>query len=447
MSPSRLSVVSRLQDARDSLTGVGASAPGSVDAGEVQEIISGAVYRVFSNMNHISTSMERAATGLRWASSNFEAHDSAIAEATARSLIGSEWQGTTADAFVSAAGRSVRDCDELGDMIISISSAITDYGYALASVQGKMANIRAQAADEGLTVSGTTISMPVNASDSDQSRLDSAYESASVQTTDALRSYTEAKSSLQSRLAAQGHGDDDRITAQDAGNIYTLFSNALQGGSNTLVGAASIMVGRSMVTEGERLLSQATRLSKAVMADLIARGGARLANEALNHADNMRLQAGNLLESADAKFKVNSPSFLANTGEALPVVGLVVGTGVDLANGESLSQAAASNTAATIAGVAAGELAETGATIIASAAMGAAGGSVVLGVGTAVGFAAGLIVGTGTAIFTDKAVDSMMEDHQGIGHAIEEGKDAVLSTGSNIANSVWKGAKGLFGGH
>ena len=149
--------------------------------------------------------------------------------AYARSLIGSEWQGTTADAFVSAAGRSVRDCDELGDMITSISSAITDYGYALASVQGKMANIRAQAADEGLTVSGMTISMPVNASDSDQSRLDSAYESASVQTTDALRSYTEAKSSLQSRLAAQGHGDDDRITAQDAGNIYTLFSNALQG--------------------------------------------------------------------------------------------------------------------------------------------------------------------------------------------------------------------------
>ena len=78
-------------------------------------------------------------------------------------------------------------------MITSISSAITDYGYALASVQGKMANIR-----------------------------------------------------------AQGHGDDDKITAQDAGNIYTLFSNALQGGSNTLVGAASIMVGRSMVTEGER---------------------------------------------------------------------------------------------------------------------------------------------------------------------------------------------------
>ena len=91
--------------------------------------------------------------------------------AYARSLIGSEWQGTTADAFVSAAGRSVQDCDELGDMITSISSAITDYGYALASVQGKMANIR-----------------------------------------------------------AQGHGDDDKITAQDAGNIYTLFSNALQGG-------------------------------------------------------------------------------------------------------------------------------------------------------------------------------------------------------------------------
>ena len=90
--------------------------------------------------------------------------------AYARSLIGSEWQGTTADAFVSAAGRSVQDCDELGDMITSISSAITDYGYALASVQGKMANIR-----------------------------------------------------------AQGHGDDDKITAQDAGNIYTLFSNALQG--------------------------------------------------------------------------------------------------------------------------------------------------------------------------------------------------------------------------
>lgn len=298
--------------------------------------------------------------------------------AYARSLIGSEWQGTTADAFVSAAGRSVQDCDELGDMITSISSAITDYGYALASVQGKMANIR-----------------------------------------------------------AQGHGDDDKITAQDAGNIYTLFSNALQGGSNTLVGTASIMVGRSMVTEGERLLSHAARLSKAVIADPVAFGGARLANEALNHADNMRLQAGNLLESADAKFKMNSPSFLANTGKALPVVGLVVGMGVDLAKGESLSQAAASNTAATIAGVAAGGPAETGATIIASAAMGAAGGSVVPGVGTVAGFAEGLVVGTAAAIFTDKAVDSMMEDHQGVGHAAKEGWDAVCNTGSGIAKSVW----------
>ena len=79
--------------------------------------------------------------------------------------------------------------------------------------------------------------------------------------------------------------------------------------------------------------------------------------------------------------------------------------------------------------------------------MGAAGGSVVPGIGTAVGLVAGVVVGTAAAIFTDKTVDSMMEDHQGIGHAIEEGKDAVLSTGSNIANSVWKGAKGLFGGH
>ncbi len=218
-----------------------------------------------------------------------------------------------------------------------------------------------------------------------------------------------------------------------------------RGGSNTLVGAASVMVGRSMVTEGERLLSHATRFSKAVIADPIALGGARLANEALNHADNMRLQAGNLLESADAKFKVNSPSFLANTGKALPVVGLVVGTGVDLAKGESLSQAAASNTAATIAGVAAGGLAETGATIIASAAMGAAGGSVVPGVGTVAGFAAGLIVGTAAAIFTDKAVDSMMEDHQGVGHAAKEGWDAVCNTGSDIAKSVWKGAKWLVG--
>lgn len=420
--------VSRLQDARDSRGDTGGDR-----AMTIETDISGDASGLISLGSWLSAAPGDAVSG---AGDTF---------AYARSLIGSEWQGTTADAFVSAAGRSVRDCDELGDMITSISSAITDYGYALASVQGKMANIRAQAADEGLTVSGTTISMPVNASDSDQGRLDSAYESASVQATDARRSYNEAKSSLQSRLAAQGHGDDDRITAQDAGNIYTLFSNALQGGSNTLVGAASIMVGRSMVTEGERLLSHATRLSKAVIADPVAFGGAGLANEALNHADNMRLQAGNLLESADAKFKMNSPSFLANTGKALPVVGLVVGTGVDLAKGESLSQAAASNTAATIAGVAAGGPAETGATIIASAAMGAAGGSVVPGVGTVAGFAEGLVVGTAAAIFTDKAVDSMMEDHQGFGYAAKEGWDAVCNTGSGIVKSVWKGAKWLVG--
>jgi len=84
--------------------------------------------------------------------------------------------------------------------------------------------------------------------------------------------------------------------------------------------------------------------------------------------------------------------------------------------------------------------------IATSAIAGAAGGFAVPGIGTAAGLVAGVVVGTAVAIFTDKAVDSLVEDHQGIGHAIEEDKDAALSAGSNIVNSVWRGVKGLFGG-
>ena len=77
--------------------------------------------------------------------------------------------------------------------------------------------------------------------------------------------------------------------------------------------------------------------------------------------------------------------------------------------------------------------------------MGAAGGSVVPGVGTAVGLAAGFVAGTAAAIFTDKTVDSMMEDHQGVGHAMREGGEAVKDTACDIGKSVWKGAKWLAG--
>ena len=76
------SAVSRLQGARDGITGLGEAVPASVDAGEVQEDISGAVYYIFSKMSLISTSIEQASTGLQNANSNFEAQDAATAEAT-----------------------------------------------------------------------------------------------------------------------------------------------------------------------------------------------------------------------------------------------------------------------------------------------------------------------------------------------------------------------------
>ena len=64
------------------LRGSGKRCPHAVDAGEVQEDISGAVYYIFSKMSLISTSIEQASTGLQNANSNFEAQDSATAEAT-----------------------------------------------------------------------------------------------------------------------------------------------------------------------------------------------------------------------------------------------------------------------------------------------------------------------------------------------------------------------------
>ena len=54
------SAVSRLQGARDGITGLGEAVPASVDAGEVQEDISGAVYYIFSKMSLDRASVDRS---------------------------------------------------------------------------------------------------------------------------------------------------------------------------------------------------------------------------------------------------------------------------------------------------------------------------------------------------------------------------------------------------
>ena len=90
---------------------------------------------------------------------------------SARTSLGSEWQGETADAVVAWLGDAVGASDSLSTRVTDIATALTTYVSILSSVKTEAECIRSDATAGGLTVNGTVVQEPKDTTDTKKTAL------------------------------------------------------------------------------------------------------------------------------------------------------------------------------------------------------------------------------------------------------------------------------------
>jgi hypothetical protein len=354
---------------------------------------------------------------------------------SARTSLGSEWQGETADAVVAWLGDAVGASDSLSTRVTDIATALTTYVSILSSVKTEAECIRSDATAGGLTVNGTVVQEPKDSSDATKSAL---YSSLSGRMAAANSTLATGQQDLRASLAPS---DVDRM--KNGYQIFNVVSDFARSGAPSMW---TMYTRGFLAAEGRRLLGMSDEMEKIIMSGLpygvLNPVNARSANAALNRAMMLEIKGKNLLLQSKTYEAVRAGSKIARNirvaGGVLAVVGTGVGYWADRQDGESWDQALVSNVAATAAGAAAG------------AAMGAAVGSIIPGPGTAVGAAVGFTAGVVTSIVTsektDAFVDSLYEDKKGVMHAIGaaeptartmRGAVGLAKEVGNVAQKAW----------
>ena len=354
---------------------------------------------------------------------------------SARTSLGSEWQGETADAVVAWLGDAVGASDSLSTRVTDIATALTTYVSILSSVKTEAECIRSDATAGGLTVNGTVVQEPKDTTDTKKTAL---YSSLSVRMSTANSTLTAGQQDLRTSLASK---DVDRV--KNGYQIFNVVADFARSGAPSMW---TMYTRGFLAAEGRRLLGVSDEMEKIIMSGLpygvLNPVNARSANAALNRAMMLEIKGKNLLLQSKTYEAVRAGSKIARNirvaGGVLAVVGTGVGYWADRQDGESWDQALVSNVAATAAGAAAG------------AAMGAAVGSIVPGPGTAVGAAVGFTAGVVTSIVTsektDAFVDSLYEDKKGVMHAIGaaeptartmRGAVGLAKEVGNVAQKAW----------
>ena len=354
---------------------------------------------------------------------------------SARTSLGSEWQGETADAVVAWLGDAVGASDSLSTRVTDIATALTTYVSILSSVKTEAECIRSDATAGGLTVNGTVVQEPKDTTDTKKTAL---YSSLSVRMSTAHSTLTAGQQDLRTSLASK---DVDRV--KNGYQIFNVVADFARSGAPSMW---TMYTRGFLAAEGRRLLGVSDEMEKIIMSGLpygvLNPVNARSANAALNRAMMLEIKGKNLLLQSKTYEAVRAGSKIARNirvaGGVLAVVGTGVGYWADRQDGESWDQALVSNVAATAAGAAAG------------AAMGAAVGSIVPGPGTAVGAAVGFTAGVVTSIVTsektDAFVDSLYEDKKGVIHAIGaaeptartmRGAVGLAKEVGNVAQKAW----------
>ena len=90
---------------------------------------------------------------------------------SARTSLGSEWQGETAEAIVSWLGDAVDASDSLSTRMTDISAALTTYVTVLSSTKTEAECVRNDATSGGLKVNGTVVQEPKDESDAKKTAL------------------------------------------------------------------------------------------------------------------------------------------------------------------------------------------------------------------------------------------------------------------------------------
>lgn len=358
---------------------------------------------------------------------------------SARTSLGSEWQGETAEAIVNWLGDAVGASDSLSTRITNIATALTTYASILSSVKTEAECIRSDAAAGGLMVSGTVVQEPKGSSDAKKTAL---YSSLSGRMSTANSKLVTGQQDLRTALTAR---DVDRVR-----NNYQIFNVVADAVRSATPALWTIYMRRILTAEGGRLISMGKELEEMIISGLpkgvLNPANARAANKSLNEATRLELK-GKGMKAQGAAYKGGAPGTrLGNSVKAGGVVLAVVGTGIgywaDRQQGESVEQAAVSNTAATVVGGAAG----IGATTLTGAAI----GSVFPGPGTAIGgvigFTVGVVTSIGVSTMTDAFVDSLYEDNKGVMHAIGEGLTATADLGESVVKGAADAGKSVADG-
>jgi hypothetical protein len=348
-----------------------------------------------------------------WLTSSLEPAVSASGDkfSSARTSLGSEWQGETVEAIVSWLGGAVDVSDSLSTRITAIATALTTYASILSSVRTEAECVRSDAMAGALVVSGTVVQEPKDSSDAKKAAL---YSNLSGRMSAANSTLATGQQDLRASLAPS---DVDRM--KNGYQIFSIVANFARSGAPAIW---TVYSRNFFSKEGVRLIDMAGDIRSGIISTLPAgalnSANASAANKSLNYARELEMKGNSMLSKSKnyTAFGKGTKAAAAvkGFGAGLTVVGTGIGIWADKQKGESDKQAWTSNLAAAGAG----------------AATGAAVGSVIPGPGTAVGAVVGFTAVAASSYvastFTDAAVDSLFEDNKGVAHAAAEGADAVV---------------------
>lgn len=383
----------------------------------------------------------------RWLTESFgdQADEMATSVFKARSDAAGAWEGPASTAFGDRATVLADAADAARASGVIAEREVEALAAALDTALNSMLGVRSRARAANLTVTGTlvhdpgprlTLTGPAPGPDATPREADRYEELRQrVGRRDALVDAFEAAcADAEAAFATWASA------VEDAARSWVRWDKELVGlTADFLTGAASaalvLKVAPILMRQSEFHLSQAARLRQHAAAMTTPTGKILDRTHFFRLLDDAEAHRISAAQYADEARNVRIPKGI---GRALGVLG-VVATGYaiheDMEEGESATQAAASNVGGLLAGMGAGALA--------GAPIGAAIGTAIPipGVGTAVGLVTGAVVGSVAGAFTSGVIDSMFDNGvENVGAAVEAGLEEVGNLGEavgDLASDAW----------
>lgn len=362
----------------------------------------------------------------------------------------SEWVGVSGAAFGSRVAATGRKVDGLHSVVERAATCLATYADSMRACQDRMGVVRDRASAAGLAVSGFLVLNPGTGparpadrsgdqlADPELARYEAAvseynhHQRLILAFNDACADAAEVRAAM---AAAERQLADDyqgmswtEVGLQGSDFVSAAVISRLgRYQARTLRATADFWSDRAAAwTERMRATDYAAyrRLDDLLGPD----APRRMFDSDAAHQRYLQDQAARSARLAD-DFETSRWSGIAkNVSRGLVGVGVIT----DMMDGESFTQAAASNVGGYAAGAAVTAGVSAGTTLLAATATGAALGSAVPVVGTAVG----AVVGLGVGIFASGAIDSLFENGPDVGQAIDEGWESVTDTVGAVGDGL-----------